>query len=360
LGCHVRLRLLSYKTQAKLYSNASDAAIIPVLELFDFAKTRGIAQFFVTGGQQESQRALTIKNLTGVGYSAWSDLIMQPDGNNEPARGFKSRNRQEITTRGYTIILTHIKKAIWAAVWSTCLAVLICPQCAAQSHSSTLDAVTALKLPKQPGDVPLYYSACCRQRAMEVQSALEDCLHFYKEKLGIQVHLVAAVLDKSDYDRVIGTTPNPNAPYGMAGVSKDAPHIALIPATDGGVITENLLAVRNFATPATLNRLHLLHLNYDQAARRYILHPALHELGHTLVYEYGIHAPTRWFDELLAHYIAYAFERAKRPSMANIVKSFTTLAAPPPTYTSLEDFEQQYRKMFTQILPGTTASSRRG
>jgi hypothetical protein len=40
----------SYKTQAKLSSNASDAAIIPVLELFDFAKTRGIAQLFVTGG----------------------------------------------------------------------------------------------------------------------------------------------------------------------------------------------------------------------------------------------------------------------------------------------------------------------
>ncbi len=239
-----------------------------------------------------------------------------------------------------------MKKVIWAVVRSTCLVVLLCLQCAAQSQSPTLDAVTALKLPKQPGDVRLYYSACCRQRAMEVQSALEGCLHFYKEKLGVQVHLVAAVLDKSDYDRVIGTTPNPTAPYGMAGVS-DARHIALIPATDDGIITKNLLAARNLATPETLNRLHLVHLTYEQAARRYILHAPLHELGHTLEYGYGIHAPTHWFDELLAHYIAYAYEKAKRPTTASIVEAFTTLAVPPRTYTSLEDFESHYNKMDT-------------
>jgi hypothetical protein len=178
-------------------------------------------------------------------------------------------------------------------------------------QSPTLDAVKALKLPNRPGDVPLYYSACCRPRAIEVQSMLKDCVRFYKEKLGIQVHLVAAVLDRSDYGRVIGKTPNPTAPYGMAGVA-DGRRIALIPATDDGIITKNLLAARSLATPATLDRLHLLHLTYDQAAPRYILHSALHELGHTLAYEYGIHAQTRWFDELLAHYIAYVYERAKR------------------------------------------------
>jgi hypothetical protein len=234
--------------------------------------------------------------------------------------------------------------AIRAAGCSTCLLVLLCLPCAAQSQSSTLDAVRALKLPKHPGDVPLYYSACCRERAMEMQSALEGCVHFYKEALGIQVHLVAAVLDKSDYSRVIGTTPNPAAPYGMAGVS-DGRHIALIPATDDGVITENLLAAKILATPATLNRLHLLHLSYDQAARRYIMHAALHELGHTLAYQYGIHPPTHWLDELLAHYVAYAYERAKRPTTASIVEAFTTLAAPPRKYTSLEDFESHYNKM---------------
>jgi hypothetical protein len=237
-----------------------------------------------------------------------------------------------------------MKKLIWAVAWSTCLVVLLCLQCAAQSQSPTLDAVKGLKLPHQSGDVPLYYSACCRQRAMEVQSALEDCLHFYKEKLSVQVHLVAAVLDRSDYSRVIGTTPNPTAPYGFAGVS-DGRQIAVIPATDDGIITKNLLAARSLATPETFNRLHLLHLTYEQAARRYIRHAPLHELGHTLEYGYGIHAPTHWLDELLAHYIAYAYEKAKRPATASIVEAFITLAAPPRKYTSLEDFESHYTNM---------------
>ena len=136
----------------------------------------------------------------------------------------------------------------------------------------------------------------------------------------MQVRLVAAVLNRSDYGRVIGTTPNPTAPYGMAGVA-DGRRVALIPATDDGIITKNLLAAKSLATPATLERLHLLHLTYDQAARRYIMHAPLHELGHTLANEYGIHAPTRWFDELLAHYIAYVYERAKRVSTANIVEA---------------------------------------
>jgi hypothetical protein len=64
-----------------------------------------------------------------------------------------------------------------------------------------------------------------------------------------------------------------------------------------------------------------------------------------VAYEYGIHAPTRWFDELLAHYIAYVYEKAKRARTANIVEAFTTLSAPPRKHTSLEDFETLYSKM---------------
>jgi predicted secreted acid phosphatase len=66
----------AYAVQAKLYSNAHDPAIIPVLELFNFAKSKGIALFFVTG-RPESQRHLTIDNLQEVGYSGWTDLAMQ-------------------------------------------------------------------------------------------------------------------------------------------------------------------------------------------------------------------------------------------------------------------------------------------
>jgi acid phosphatase len=95
----------SFTVQAKLYSIAHDQAIIPTLELFNFAKSKGIAPFFVTG-RPEGARAVTIKNLTEVGYSGWADLIMRSDGGKqEPARIYKSHQRQLIADKGYRIVL---------------------------------------------------------------------------------------------------------------------------------------------------------------------------------------------------------------------------------------------------------------
>jgi acid phosphatase len=94
----------SYLSQIKLHPNSQGSAIIPILELFKYAKKAGIAVFFVTG-RQNAQREATIKNLTDVGYSGWADLVMQPDGNKKPARDFKSQDRQRIEDRGYHIVL---------------------------------------------------------------------------------------------------------------------------------------------------------------------------------------------------------------------------------------------------------------
>ena len=95
----------SFNVQARLYSVTNDPAIVPVLELFNFAKSKGVALFFVTG-RPESARDVTIKNLTDVGYSGWVDLITRTgSAKQEPARIFKSHQRQLITDKGYRIVL---------------------------------------------------------------------------------------------------------------------------------------------------------------------------------------------------------------------------------------------------------------
>ncbi len=94
----------AYTVERKLYSEDHDPAIAPVLQLYNFAKAKGIALFFVTG-RQEAERALTIKNLNEVGYSGWIDLIMQADGNKLPASVFKPKDRQAIADKGYRIVL---------------------------------------------------------------------------------------------------------------------------------------------------------------------------------------------------------------------------------------------------------------
>lgn len=94
----------AYPVERKLYSEDHDPAIAPVLQLYNFAKSKGVTLFFVTG-RQEAERAVTIKNLTEVGYSGWADLIMQSDGNKLPASVVKPKDRQAIADKGYRIVL---------------------------------------------------------------------------------------------------------------------------------------------------------------------------------------------------------------------------------------------------------------
>lgn len=104
--CAYAAQLQLYKDG--LYSMDHDPAIPPVLELYNFAKEKRIAVFFVTG-RPESQRAMTETNLREVGYSGWAHLYMQPDipqsQPKPPARIFKPKNRQEIEAMGYQIVL---------------------------------------------------------------------------------------------------------------------------------------------------------------------------------------------------------------------------------------------------------------
>jgi predicted secreted acid phosphatase len=98
----------AYSIQAKLHPDPHGSAIAPVLELYNFAKSRRIAVFFITG-RPEKQRQLTIDNLREVGYDGWTDLIMESDtapaDKGLPARVFKSINRMAIEKRGYRIVL---------------------------------------------------------------------------------------------------------------------------------------------------------------------------------------------------------------------------------------------------------------
>ncbi len=105
--CSYPAQLQLYKDG--LYSMDHDPAIPPVLELYNYAKEKGIAVFFVTG-RPESQRAMTEANLREAGYFGWTEPIyMQPDvpqgQTKPPARIFKPKSRQQITDKGYQIVL---------------------------------------------------------------------------------------------------------------------------------------------------------------------------------------------------------------------------------------------------------------
>jgi HAD superfamily, subfamily IIIB (Acid phosphatase) len=76
----------------------------PTMDVFTTARDRGAAIFFITG-RGESQRAATERNLQAVGYTGYTQLIMEPAGAHYvSAADFKAPQREKIEQQGYTII----------------------------------------------------------------------------------------------------------------------------------------------------------------------------------------------------------------------------------------------------------------
>jgi predicted secreted acid phosphatase len=84
-------------------------AVAPTLALFNAAKARGVAVFFITGRYDEpALRRATARNLRRAGYYGWTALIMRGPNEREgiSAFAFKTNRRRLIEAEGYTVIAT--------------------------------------------------------------------------------------------------------------------------------------------------------------------------------------------------------------------------------------------------------------
>jgi len=90
-------------TWSEWRQKAQSPPILPTLRLYEWAQSRKIALFFITGTTEDLREAVK-KNLLNAGYTSWDSLYMRPVNNDEPAGMYKPKMRKEITERGYYII----------------------------------------------------------------------------------------------------------------------------------------------------------------------------------------------------------------------------------------------------------------
>jgi predicted secreted acid phosphatase len=83
--------------------NKIGVAIKPTLDLFNLAKSKGLAVFFITG-RREAVRQPTTENLQAQGFSGWDGLILKPDASTQTTVAYKSGARATIEQQGYRII----------------------------------------------------------------------------------------------------------------------------------------------------------------------------------------------------------------------------------------------------------------
>ena len=93
------------KKDFNLAVKKADMKVIPAtLSLYNFAKKRGIAVFFISG-RHEALREATIKNLKAAGYDNWDGLYLCPDNHKHKLLAtFKAETRESIRSKHYEII----------------------------------------------------------------------------------------------------------------------------------------------------------------------------------------------------------------------------------------------------------------
>jgi len=79
-------------------------AIAPTLALFNAALKKHVSVFFITT-RDESERAITERNLRAAKYHDWTALIMRAKGAKiHSAQDVKAPARAKIVAEGYTIL----------------------------------------------------------------------------------------------------------------------------------------------------------------------------------------------------------------------------------------------------------------
>jgi hypothetical protein len=207
---------------------------------------------------------------------------------------------------------------------------------AAQSSSGHQLEILGLEL--MEGPLPLYASAGYEQRAEELAAILSEAVEFYARKLGVRPPLALAVLDENDW---AAFTP---VPYGLPHYRRGEPNLAIMGATADNEAAEDLRVRVAYASPVNLAIVETAGLSWDEAAALTIDLVSLHELGHIYTHALGIVPHNRWFSEMLATYIGYAFMREEQPGLATVWESVlaATMTSPRPDHTSLADFERLY------------------
>jgi acid phosphatase len=79
-------------------------AITPTRILFNAAKAKGVAVFFISG-RHEADRKVTILNLKRQGYRGWTKLVLRTDNDKtRTVEDYKTEERSKIEATGYKII----------------------------------------------------------------------------------------------------------------------------------------------------------------------------------------------------------------------------------------------------------------
>ena len=207
-----------------------------------------------------------------------------------------------------------------------------------QEASTYLARVQALGLESLPGSVAAYYSPGARERAATLQNRLAEALTYCNERLGVRLTLALAVLNEAHWKQVRA------APYGVPGV-RGAPYVAFLPSDlSRSVIVTGWRATSRRPAPVSERALETAGISIEEAPYRLNDLVGYHEVGHVVIWEYGLRQTQNWFDEMLATFVAYAFLSDRHPEEARVWDALMQrhVESIAPAFRDLDTFNARY------------------
>lgn len=204
-----------------------------------------------------------------------------------------------------------------------------------------LARVQQLGLETLPGPVPTYFSPGARERATALQKMVAEALAYSNERLSIKPELTLAVLNEPHWASVRAI------PYGVPWVSF-APYVAVLPSDlSRSVIVQGFPTMRDRASVETRQLLTAAGVPFESVPHQLNDFIAYHEVGHVSIEAYRLNQSQRWFDEMLATFIGYAFMRERHAGQARAWDALMRFNAETsqPAFRSLEEFERRYSDM---------------
>lgn len=206
------------------------------------------------------------------------------------------------------------------------------------SPAEALDLMRQMGLPLATDDVLIHYSAGFESRALALGGDLAAAVDFYERHLGVRPDVVLAVLDETDWPQV---TP---VPYGFPHWFQGARSVVFLGATPENPAVIDMRSRHGHASDVDREKVRRAGMSWDEASGRFLDLVGYHELGHIYTHALGIEPHRRWFSEMLATYIGYAFMKSERPEQALVWEGVIASlpASPPPAHITLADFEELY------------------
>ena len=208
-----------------------------------------------------------------------------------------------------------------------------------QETSTFLPRVQALGLESLPGIVVAYTALPRESERTSLKNRLSEALTYYDDRLGVRPTFALADPERSPLETGCGFT-----------VSSIPWHSSLLLlcllALDltRSVIVMGWQAEPGRAAPVSENVLEAAGVSIQEAPYRLNDLIGYHEVGHVVIWEYGLRQTQSWFDEMLATFAAYAFLSDRYTGEARVWDALMQrhIESIKPAFRDLESFNARY------------------